>query len=254
MNNITMSNMIRKGNVMGIIEKAMDKILLSNQHFQDYINNRFEQKGHIVVDEQYLQDFYYLHKNGLYFLLCDQMGTIPQVEDYDISDLAPYDVVMDIGANIGAFAMKAACRCRHVFAVEPLYADVLRKNVIKNGFKNITVLDMGLGINNKVIKYGREKYVGMHKLSYLRQLCLMHLDQPITFLKLDCEGSIKDSSGEFSIMPGELTGIRAIEVEVHHYEGRPKRSPFEDVIEKAGFKYTRQDSVQESILIHARKA
>lgn len=255
MNNIKLSQYIKSGNWLGIVEKFMDAYLLPNKHFQDYVNNHFNLGGASILQNRHI-DGLFCEIDGFKYALCDQLGTVEQAKaDYDISDISSDDVVMDIGANIGGFSIPISHKCKHVFAIEPLYADILRENIAKNGIKNITILEMGLGTRNMTIKYGnKEKYIGLWKLSYLKQICLMHANSPVTFLKLDCEGSVNLNSGEFCIMPMELTGIRAIEAEIHHYEGRPKRSPFEDVIEQAGFKYKREDSCQESILIHARRA
>lgn len=254
MNNIKLSQYIRSGNWLGIAEKFIDTCLLPNNHFQDYVNNHFNMEGSSIIQNRHIEGLF-CTIDGFKYALCDQLGTVEQSKaDYDISDLRADDVVMDIGANIGGFSIPASQKCKHVFAIEPIYADILRKNISENRIKNITVLEMGLGTRNMTIKYGHtEKYVGMWKLSYLKQLCLMHLNDPVTFIKMDCEGSVNLGTGEFCIMPGELTGIKSIEAEIHHYEGRPKRSPFEDVITEAGFNYKREDSCQESILIHARK-
>lgn len=255
MNNIKLSQYIKSGNWIGIAEKCMDACLLPNKHFQDYVNNHFNLEGASILQNRHIEGLF-CEIDGFKYALCDQLGTVEQAKaDYDISDILPDDVVMDIGSNIGGFSIPISHKCKHVFAIEPLYADILRLNIEKNNIQNTTVLEMGLGTRNSYVQYGsKKKYVGMHKLSYLKQLCLMRIKEPVTFLKIDCEGSVNLGSGEFCIMPGDLTGIRAIEAEIHHYEGRPKRSPFEDVITEAGFKYRKEDSCQESILIHARRS
>lgn len=69
-------------------------------------------------------------------------GTIAWLES-----LRPSDVLIDVGANIGLYAMYAAHRCKHVYAVEPHVATVqtLIANIQANGLQDrITVLQIAL--------------------------------------------------------------------------------------------------------------
>ena len=59
--------------------------------------------------------------------------------------LQPGDIFYDIGTNVGFFMVIAARKVGkngHVYAFEPLPAnvEVIRHNIMMNGFKNITLL------------------------------------------------------------------------------------------------------------------
>ena len=226
-----------------IIEKQLDN-LLKFQSFQDYINNRYKLKGHTIINERFLENTYY-YKNNIAFNIDSQLESINQVvDDYDFSDIKESDIVLDIGANIGAFTMFASKKAKHVFAVEPLYANTLKKNLLKNNIKNVTVLDIGIGNGELNLTYGtRNKIVKCYSLSEIIQLCGGHID----FLKIDCEG------GEWTILPDELKGIRRIESEIHNFDKKHNFKKFTTMLGHTGFSYKIEVLSEDLILIHAKQ-
>ncbi|MDI6719201.1 MAG: FkbM family methyltransferase [Methanomicrobiales archaeon] len=135
----------------------------------------------------------------------DPGDSVYTIEDYRADDIRPDDVVLDIGANAGAFCIRAARRARHVFAVEPVTADLLRSNIALNGVR-VPVLEGALGDGGvrEISWGGRTVSARTYPLRELRSLA-----GGCDFLKCDCEG------GEWSIVPAELAGIRRIEMELH---------------------------------------
>ena len=69
---------------------------------------------------------------------------ITDVSEYHFDDIVPDDIVVDIGANAGAFCIRASRSAGKVFAVEPLTAGVLRENIRLNDAA-VTVLEGALG-------------------------------------------------------------------------------------------------------------
>jgi FkbM family methyltransferase len=128
-------------------------------------------------------------------------------KEYCYDDIRKTDIVLDIGANIGAFSLKIHDKVSQVYAVEPLYNSELRRNTALNKADNIHVLPFALSRKDRVdIEFG-DKFAhatGM-TLYELRYMCGWHVD----FLKCDCEG------GEWCIEKAELEGIRRIEAEIH---------------------------------------
>ncbi len=51
------------------------------------------------------------------------------VGEYRFDDIQKDDLVIDIGANVGGFCIRAARRSDHVLAVEPVLAEALRENI-----------------------------------------------------------------------------------------------------------------------------
>lgn len=187
----------------------------------------------------------YYYYGGLLFAINDQLASVSEVaNDYEFGDIAKRDVVLDVGANIGAFTMLAAKKAKKVFAVEPLYPDVLQENLKVNGIKNVEILKRCLGTGTVNIAYGkRKKTVRCVSLADIIKRCGGRVD----FLKIDCEG------GEWSVKPHELRGIRRIEGELHNFDGRHDFGDFGKMLENAGFAYRFTNRTKQFVKVHARR-
>jgi hypothetical protein len=135
-------------------------------------------------------------------LTCRQITEVPE---YWMQDIREDDTVLDLGANIGAFAIRAARRSRHVVAVEPVTTDLLLGNIRLNG-ADIRVLRAALGDGRpaEIVWDGCRAIVPSFPLRDLTRQA-----GGCDFLKCDCEGA------EWQIEPDDLSGIRRIEMELH---------------------------------------
>ncbi len=127
------------------------------------------------------------------------------VGEYRFDDIRPGEIVLDIGANVGAFCIRAARRSRHVLAVEPILTEALRENVARNG-GGVDVVDGALGTGERVrIAWGERTLAvttcTLEEFAAAAGGC--------DFLKCDCEGA------EWFIRPQHLDGVRRIEMELH---------------------------------------
>jgi FkbM family methyltransferase len=130
---------------------------------------------------------------------------ITRVPEYHYNDIREDDIVIDIGANVGAFAIRAARHSRHVVAVEPVTCDLLIENVRLNGVEVRVVCGaLGDGEPAQIRWDDREVCVPTFTLRDI-----IALAGGCDFLKCDCEGA------EWMIVPGDLAGIRRIEMELH---------------------------------------
>ncbi len=124
--------------------------------------------------------------------------------------------MIDIGANVGAFCIRASRYSRHVIAVEPVTADLLRENIrLNNAPVRVIEGALGDGRSKKVCWDDRE----VASLTYpLRKI--IEMSGGCDFLKCDCEGA------EWQIEPKDLGGIHRIEMELHipPIGGLPSRS------------------------------
>ncbi len=135
----------------------------------------------------------------------DSCASIIDAGDYRFDDIRPDDVVVDIGANVGAFCIRAARRSKHVFAVEPVTTDDLRANITLNG-ADVAVIEGALGDGGaRAITWDTRTVVA--RTYPFREIRAMA--GGCDFLKCDCEG------GEWTIIPEELADVRRIEMEVH---------------------------------------
>jgi FkbM family methyltransferase len=148
-------------------------------------------------------------------------------------ELRPDDVVVDVGANIGAFAVWAAARSQGgLLAIEPhpANAECLRRNLAANGARNFRVaecavsdapgsLPLALGASattHRLLEAG-ERVTGGDTLEVrvatLPELLAENGFPRVDFLKLDCEGA------EGRILPALpqalCSAIRCIALEFH---------------------------------------
>lgn len=138
---------------------------------------------------------------------------ITEVSEYRFNDLLPEDRVVDIGANVGAFCIRAARCARQVTAVEPVTTALLRENIRANNV-SVQVLEGGLGNGKPAVICWDNQQVSTS--TYTLKMILERAGG-CDFLKCDCEGA------EWLIHPPELAGIRRIEMELHQppIGGRP---------------------------------
>jgi hypothetical protein len=127
------------------------------------------------------------------------------VPEYRFDDLCPTDRVIDIGANVGAFCIRASRYSNHVVAVEPLTATLLRENIHLNGV-SVQVIEGALGDGKPKTIWWDDNNVFTQTYA-LRNI--IGMAGGCDFLKCDCEGA------EWCIAPEDLDGIRRIEMELH---------------------------------------
>lgn len=196
-----------------------------SKSLQTFINRRFKDKDKVILEKEYID--YVVMKNGDLFHMSDDLNTAISVyQDYIFGDIRKDDIVIDIGANIGGFSIPASKMSDHVYAVEPITTEQLRKNIVLNK-RNIQIIDAPLGDGSLVeISWGycNRKSVKTMTLSEIKAIC-----GGCDFLKIDCEGC------EWSIKPDELKGIRRIEMEVHKI-GK-LFAEMENMLKEAGFNY-----------------
>lgn len=135
------------------------------------------------------------------------------VKDYSFEDMRPDDRVLDIGANAGAFCIRAARLSRHVTALEPVTADLLEHNIRLNNVE-VRVIHGGLGDGKPCTCSwdGTSVTVPTYTLGEIIERA-----GGCDFLKCDCEGA------EWLIRPDDLEPVRRIEMELHipPISGRP---------------------------------
>ena len=113
--------------------------------------------------------------------------------------------MIDIGANVGAFCIRASRYSPHVVAVEPVTADLLRENIRLNDAP-VQVIEGALGDGTSK-KVSWDDYDVTAPTFLLREI--IEMSGGCDFLKCDCEGA------EWQIGPKDLAGIRRIEMELH---------------------------------------
>lgn len=113
--------------------------------------------------------------------------------------------MIDIGANVGAFCIRASRYSPGVAAVEPVTAQILRENIRLNSAP-VQVIEAALG-DGKVITVNWDDYKVDAPSFPLSGI--IDMAGGCDFLKCDCEGA------EWLINPPDLARIRRIEMELH---------------------------------------
>ena len=167
------------------------------------------------------------------FLLTDApFRQITEVPEYRFNDICPDDVVVDIGANVGAFCIRAARISRNVTAVEPVTAALLKNNIRANGV-SVRVIDGALG-DGKPAEICWDDCRVFTPTYTLRRI--FEMAGGCDFLKCDCEGA------EWLIHPTDLAGVRRIEMELHQppIGGRPNPALLDYIGEHFDFEIDRK--------------
>lgn len=215
---------------------------IKTRNLQKFLNNRFKSETKIVIPKNCFK--YVGTDYALFHMDYRNIEMINQVEtEYNYDDFRNTDIVLDVGANIGAFSLKICGRVKHVYAIEPIIVDSLKNNIILNNVKNITVFDYALGNGLQKIEWlENSKDMECISLSELIIKCGGKID----ILKCDCEG------GEWCIIEDDLKKIRRVEMELHLFNNENKND-FLKILYHAGFKIEICFRNKKTLLIHAYK-
>jgi len=222
------------------------KDIIKTKNIQKFINNRFKNDDDkMVVSTKILTCLKSVETiYGGEFLVDDMFETLLDVETcYHVDDIQETDVVLDIGACIGGFTLKVNSTVSHVYAVEPVMSERLKKNIELSNAKNVTVIDEALGEGIIDIDWsGYRKKIRAISLPEIISLCGGHVD----FVKIDCEG------GEWYVKPEHLKGIRRIEAEVHNFDGKHDFKEFLAILDRARFDYKYEIYNEVLMIVHAK--
>lgn len=203
---------------------------------QDYINHRFQDSTKSIFNRTFISSIktIQMHDGNIFDAGKDFNMINDSYSDYDISRLRSNDIVLDIGANVGGFSLRAARIVKHVYAVEPLMTKYLKRNIALNDIDNITVLEYGLGNTGftDLEFHGEQKKCKMYTLNEIIDMCGGRID----YLKMDCEG------GEWSIKVNELLEIPYITGELHLFNKQNSIKDFTDMLDKCNMNYSLENT------------
>jgi FkbM family methyltransferase len=191
-------------------------------------------------------------------------------EDYDSLDnfkIDKNDVVIDVGAHLGFFAIKAAMYATNgvVYAIEPctqLY-ELLKRNVAQNQVDNVevekialagttgdTMLHYSMGVHPydiSLLSVGRDDAKVEERISTvsLDDFFERHEIETCNFLKMDCEGS------EYDILMNAgdaiLDSIERIACEWHRFDAGHQPEKLAEFLKSKGFQLVEPDSYEKEL-------
>ncbi len=181
-------------------------------------------------------------------------------EGYELSET---DLVIDIGANIGTFAIYAASKAEkgEVLAFEPFpaNADFLRRNVAESKLNNIKVFQKAvaetneprqLNISDEWIKHTLNTGISESSATSAIEIQCVTLDEVLgdkpvcDLLKIDCEGSEYEIF--YTLSPETLRKIRRIVGEYHEVDSDERNGiSLRKFLEKNSFQIDRFSPLDE---------
>ena len=178
---------------------------LRSNGMQDFINRRYKDWNKIIINPKHFQKI--ITEDGYTFDVDDEFNTWKDIfDEYHYDDIRPDDIVVDIGANVGAFTHMAYRRCQNVTCVEPIKVDKLMRNIAQNNLSvKVIPKPFGDGSYMDIVWLGN-RYSGPS----VTWQDILNISGGCTWLKCDCEG------GEWFFTIDDLKNIRRIEMEVHH--------------------------------------
>lgn len=197
-------------------------------------------------------------------------------------ELRPTDTVVDIGGNVGVFALWAAGQARRVVSVEPTSAiDCLEESLVLNGIKNVSILRCAVsdkagtiellqypgfsGVTHaasfKPAKWGQRLIKllwGKDQVKPVKVECpCLPLDgilaasgiDHVDFLKVDCEG------GEYAVFDSvsdeTLARVSRIVLEFHEIHSSHNHRRIVKRLRSAGFEVSVERTLQDRYLLQA---
>lgn len=170
--------------------------------------------------------------------------------EYDFLDVGPDDIVIDAGANIGDFTIKAAATAKLVIAIEPNPESLklLKSNI--ESLRNVVVVERALGNRSGYSKLSGHGVTASLSESGETRVQVDTLDHILaevgvipTLMKMDIEGAEKFAISQQSC----LSSLRKVVIETH---SESDWLTCVSVLERAGFNYRmvlRHDIVKRTV-------
>jgi FkbM family methyltransferase len=189
-------------------------------------------------------------------------------------ELRPGDLVVDVGANVGVFALHAErCGAARVLAIEPHpgHAAFLERNLARNGAARVELVRCALadrpgpqrlhlaakGVAHRLFPRDEDGAALAEWIEVagetLEGLCRARELPRIDFLKLDCEGA--EGLILAGVRPELWRRIDRVALEFHDLVSPLRHPELEALLERAGFETRRVwDGRSARGLLHARRA
>lgn len=153
------------------------------------------------------------------------------VDVYRTNMIKPYDIVIDLGAGIGDFAIKASRRAKYVIAVEPNKEDfqLLLRNLQANGCDNVVPLEIGVASKAGMRQITFQGRTYSFRVETLAEILEGQKISRVDFIKLDIEGyetEVIESSIDI------IKQARVIAIELHG-----TKKAIDTLLLPLGFKY-----------------
>lgn len=213
---------------------------------QEFINDRYYNPKTKIFRRKFLSAITTVTMNdgNIFSARPDILMVEGSYIEYSLQNMKLDDVVLDIGANVGGFALRAARKADFVYAVEPIQYKSLEYNISLNNLDNIEIMKCGVGHGTKNITWrGTTKITDLSSLGTIIGMC----GKSPTFLKIDCEGC------EHTATADDLSHFRYIVGEIHDFDGTTPKICFINTLKSAGFEVNITGEDKYTMLFTAHK-
>ena len=172
-----------------------------------YLNLLYYDPGNIIIRQD---TFDTVSVDRFSFHMSDQIDSLQRViHNPWFEGVRETDIVLDIGANIGAITIPLAKVAKKTYAVEPLFIRELSDNIYLNHLhRKVSIIPYAIGEQTKPQEVEFSSKKAIVKFKTFAQL-LKDINKQVDFIKIDGEGC------EWDIKPEQLEGIREIRLEFH---------------------------------------
>ncbi len=172
-----------------------------------YLNLLYYDPDNVIINKHNLDT---VSVDGFSFHMSDQIDSLQRViHNPWFEGVRDTDIVLDIGANIGAIAIPLAKTAKKTYAVEPLFIRELSNNIYLNHLhRKVVIIPYAVGdeTHSQEVEFSSKKAIV--EFITFEQL-LKRVGKQVDFIKIDGEGC------EWDIKPEQLEGIREIRIEFH---------------------------------------
>jgi FkbM family methyltransferase len=227
-----------------------------------YIKNKNEREFYKLYDKWWKRHERYVEVKDVKFLsytfdVPDLPSFIWQFKElwtdeiYKFQSTTEKPIIFDCGANIGMSCLYFKTLFPNAkikaFEADPMIANILERNLSKNGINDIEIINKAVWIDNNGIEFGSEGADGGSinssdnkiQIDSIRLKDLLEDEVKIDLLKIDIEGAeyhvLKDCSNS-------LNNVEKLFVEYHSWNNEhQKLSEILEIFERNGFRYYIED-------------
>ena len=177
------------------------------RRIRPYLNLLYYDPENVIINKSTLDT---VSVDRFSFHMSDQIDSLQRViHNPWFEGVRDTDIVLDIGANIGAITIPLAKIAKKAYAVEPLFIQELSDNIYLNRLHHkVTIIPFAIGnkTHSQEVEFSSKKAIVV--FITFDQL-LKRIGKQVDFIKIDGEGC------EWDIEPEQLKGIREIRIEFH---------------------------------------
>lgn len=213
-----------------LFKREYFKALLKSRSLQWWLTLGLRDNGYVILDD--LETLTLEYKGVKFYPDVYNYARMFEAWDrYRIEGVRKGDTVLDLGANIGSFTLPAAKVAKRVVAVEPIFHELLKRNIELNSLENVNVVPCAIGTN--LADAGLTVPFRVEEISLTK--ILEKVGEKIDVIRMDIGGAEWNFHQPLDYL---WEGVRQWEIEFHFYEDRKGDwNSWKNWLEEIGYGY-----------------